>query len=158
MFDTGVNKIQEQTVETVTQSAMVHVCCSISESRITSPYFVDDDTINGQNSHSILKEFVVPELIRLGKASFAIFREDGAPPLFNRDICQYFSKVFPNQWIGRSGPVRWAPRSRNLYLLDFFLWKYAKNNIYKSRIRNLDELKVKIIENISSVRCFFLIS
>ena len=46
------------TIERVMQSPKVHVCCSMSESRvIIGPYFFDDDTINGQNSHSMLKEF-----------------------------------------------------------------------------------------------------
>ena len=53
MFDTGVKKIYRVTIETVRQVAKVHVCCSMSESRVTvAPYFFDDDdTINGQNSH-----------------------------------------------------------------------------------------------------------
>ena len=42
------------TIETVMQSAKVHICCSMSESGVIGPYFfVDDETINGQNSHSM---------------------------------------------------------------------------------------------------------
>ena len=39
--------------------------------------------------------------------------------------------------------------SPDLSLLNLVLSRYVKNNIYKSPIRNLDELKIKIIENIS---------
>ena len=46
----------------------------MSESRVIGPYFFDDDTINGENSHSILKEFFIPELKRLDKASSTIFQ------------------------------------------------------------------------------------
>ena len=46
------------------QSPKVHVCCSMSESGMIGHYLFDDDTINGQNSHSILKEFFVLELKR----------------------------------------------------------------------------------------------
>ena len=61
------------TIETVMQPPKVHVCCLMSESGVIGPYFfVDDETINGENSHSMLKEFFVLELKRLGKASSAI--------------------------------------------------------------------------------------
>ena len=53
------------TIEIVMQSTKVYVCCSMSESHmIVGPYFFDDDTINGQNSHSMLKELFVSELKR----------------------------------------------------------------------------------------------
>ena len=39
----------------------------------------------------------------LGKASSAIFQQDGPPPHFSRDIRQYIDKTFPNRWIERGG-------------------------------------------------------
>ncbi|KAJ4430736.1 hypothetical protein ANN_19327 [Periplaneta americana] len=36
---------------------------------------------------------------------------------------------FPNRWIGRSGPVRWPARSRNLTPLDFFFWGAVKDRV-----------------------------
>ena len=67
----------------------------MSESRVTvGPHlFHDDDTINGQNSHSILKEYFVAELKRLGKANPEIFQQDGAPAHFSRDVRQYFDSL-----------------------------------------------------------------
>ena len=85
------------------ESSKVHVCCSVSESRMIGPYLFDDDTINRQNSHSILNEFFVAELQRLDKANSGIFREDRAPPHFSRVVRQYFNKISSNRWIGRSG-------------------------------------------------------
>ena len=93
---------------------------------------------------------------RLGKASSAIFGEDEAPAHFIRDVRQYFDEVIPNQWIGRADAHQMGIiRSPDLSPMDFFLWEYVKNNIYKSTIRNQYELKIKIIEHISSARCFF---
>ena len=54
--------------------------------RVIGPYLFDNDTINEQNSHSMLKEFFVPELTRLDKESSGIFREDGAPAHFSREM------------------------------------------------------------------------
>ena len=42
-------------------------------------------------------------------------------------------------------------RSLDLSPLDFFLWRYVENNIYKSPIRQLDELKMKIADDIENI-------
>ena len=97
MFHTGVKKIHQVTIETVMQFAKVPVCCSMSESGVIGPYFFDDDTVNGQNCHSMLKEVFVLELKRLRKVSSVIFQGNGAPAHFSRDIRQYLDKVFPNR-------------------------------------------------------------
>ena len=56
MFDIEVKKLYRVTIETVMQSSKVHVCCLMSESLvIVGLYFFDDDTINGQNCHLVLK-------------------------------------------------------------------------------------------------------
>ena len=151
MFDIGVKKIDWVTIETVVQSPKVHIWCSMPESRMIGPQFFDNDTINGRNSHLMLKEFFVSELKRLGKTSSVIFRENGAPPHFNRNVRQYLDRDFLNRWVGRDGPIRWALRSLDLSMLDFFLCGYVKNNIYKSPIRNLDELKIKIADEIENI-------
>ena len=35
--------------------------------------------------------------------------------------------------------------------LDFFLWGYIKNNVYKNNLKDLDDLKIKIIQEIRSI-------
>ena len=70
--------------------------------------FFDDDTMNEQNFHSMLKELFVPELKRLCKASSAIFQRNGVPAHLSRDVRQYLDKVLPNRWIGRGDLIRSA--------------------------------------------------
>ncbi|KFM56922.1 hypothetical protein X975_13708, partial [Stegodyphus mimosarum] len=36
-------------------------------------------------------------------------------------------------------------------LLDFFLWGFVKDNIYRRRVSNIDDLKVRITTAIASV-------
>ena len=55
---------------------------------------------------------------------------------------------FNDRWIGRGGPISWAPRSPNLKPLDFFLWGHIKTDIYKTRIKDLDDLKTRITQEI----------
>ena len=73
----------------------------MSENRVIRPYSFDDDTINERNSHSLLKELFVPELKRSGKASSAIFQQDGVPRHFSRDIRQYLDKIFSTSVDGK---------------------------------------------------------
>ena len=56
------------------------------------------------------------------------------------------NEKFPGKWIGRRGPIEWAPRSPDLTPLDFFLWGYLKQKVYKTPIKDLAELRLKIIE------------
>ena len=100
----------------------------------------------------MLKEFFVLELKRLDTAGSAIFQEDGAPPYFSRDVLQYFDKVLPNRWIRRDDSVRLGTTCfSDLSPLDFFLCGSVKNNIYKSSVGNLDERKIKIVDEIKDI-------
>ena len=44
----------------------------------------------------------------------AIFQQDGAPAHYSRDVRSFLNEKFPDGWIGRRGPVKWAPRSPDL--------------------------------------------
>ncbi len=35
---------------------------------------------------------------------------------------------------------------------DFFLWGYSKTNVYKNNIRDLDDLKIEIVEEIEAIK------
>ncbi|EFN85682.1 hypothetical protein EAI_02991, partial [Harpegnathos saltator] len=39
------------------------------------------------------------------------------------------------------GPIEWPPRSPDMNPLDFFFWGYLKDCIYKTKPRNLDNLR-----------------
>ena len=49
-------------------------------------------------------------------------------------------------------PTLWPARSPDITPLDFFLWGYVKTNVFKSEIKDIDDLKTKIIEAVASVR------
>ena len=56
-----------------------------------------------------------------------------------------------NQWIGRRCEVEWVPSSRDLTQLDFFLWEKIKQNIYKTKIRDINQLKERIRRECSKI-------
>lgn len=49
-----------------------------------------------------------------------VFRHDGAPAHFARNVRGHLNVRFPRVWIGRGGPVLWPACSLDLAPLDFF--------------------------------------
>ncbi|KYN08462.1 hypothetical protein ALC62_00554 [Cyphomyrmex costatus] len=46
--------------------------------------------------------------------------------------------------MGRYGPIRWPARSPDLNPLDFFLWGYCKEKIYRQLPEDIEELNDKL--------------
>jgi hypothetical protein len=47
--------------------------------------------------------------------------------------------------------IPWTPRSPDITPLDFFLWGYVKDIVYKIPVISLDELKLRIVAAIETV-------
>lgn len=75
------------------------------------------------------------------------FQQDGAPAHYARLVRNYLDLVFPNRWIGRLGPIAWPPRSPDLTPLDFFLWGFLKDRVFRTSPETLQEMEDKIMEN-----------
>ena len=43
-----------------------------------------------------------------------ILQQDGAPAHYLREVCAFLDEQFPDRWIGRRGPVEWAPHLPDL--------------------------------------------
>jgi hypothetical protein len=52
---------------------------------------------------------------------------------------------FPGCWVGRDVPILWPRRSLHIIPLDFFLWGYVKDIIYKTVVNSLDEVKLRTL-------------
>ena len=74
-----------------------------------------------------------------------------APPHWSLNVKAYFDDVFPDAWIGRGGPTAWPARSPDITPLDFFLWGYVKDRVYKTPVDDIDHLKEKIREAVAFV-------
>ena len=76
------------------------------------------------------------------------FQQDGAPPHFKREVTNYLNATFPGRWIGRNGPIRWPPRSPDLTPLDFFLWGFLKDRVFRTGFpKDLNEMYLRINEH-----------
>ncbi|OXU32246.1 hypothetical protein TSAR_008067 [Trichomalopsis sarcophagae] len=59
--------------------------------------------------------------------------QQGAPPHYARIVRNFLYDRFPNRWIGRGGLIAWPPRSPDLTPLDFYMWRYHKDTVYRER-------------------------
>ena len=80
-----------------------------------------------------------------------IFQQDGAPPYWGLHVCELLNETFSNRWIGRDGPIPWTPRSPDITPLDFFLWGYVKDTVYRTKVRDMTYLRQKISSAIAII-------
>lgn len=80
-----------------------------------------------------------------------IFQQDGAPLHFHRDVTTFLNNTFPERWIGRGGPTAWPPRSPDLTPLDFSAWGVIKDIVYKTKVRDLVELRQQIYGAVAAI-------
>lgn len=129
----------------------VNVWAGIVENRIIGPFFFDE-SLTGERYLNFLQNDLIPALATLfpddndpDLPSLTLwFQQDGAPPHYAVHVREYLNTIFPQRWIGRRGSIEWPPRSPDLNPLDFFLWGYVKNLVYKSKPISADALKESI--------------
>jgi len=60
------------------------------------------------------------------------------------------------RWLGRRGPHEWPARSPDLTPCDFFLWGWAKEEVYWAKPRTIEQLEDRIRNVITNVPHDFL--
>ena len=92
----------------------------MSNKQIIGLYFFEDETVNRQCYLQMLKNDFYPIMQRKRLNTKMIFRQDGVPPHFSKEVRAWLNEKLNGGWIGRGGPISWAPRSPDLKPLDFF--------------------------------------
>ncbi|CAM1324679.1 Uncharacterised protein r2_g3343 [Pycnogonum litorale] len=118
--------------------------------RIIGPIFIDG-ILNAEKYLNMLQEEILPSLLNEEGDYPVYFQQDGAPPHYGLQVRRYLDHQFPEAWIGRRGPVEWPPRSPDLSPLDFYLWGHLKAMVYQVKIRDINHLKERIINAITSI-------
>lgn len=104
------------------------------------------DILNGERYMELLRENL-PDFLEempLLERNKIVFQQDGAGPHNARIVTDYLNEQFPGRWMGRYGPIRWPARSPDLNPLDFFLWGYCKEEIYKTLPEDIDDLDMRL--------------
>ena len=58
-------------------------------------------------------------------------------------------ELLPNKMILQRGDVNWLSHSPDLSPLDYFLWEFLKEKVYKNKLRILTQLKQNITAEIA---------
>lgn len=80
-----------------------------------------------------------------------IFQQDGAPAHSSNVVRDFLTEQYP-RWIGRTGPIPWPPRSPDLTPLDFFVWGFLKQEVYRTEVASLQDLSSRLDEAIVKLR------
>ena len=59
---------------------------------------------------------------------------------------KFLNEKFPDRWKKRDDPITWPPCSPDITLLDFILWTYCKDMVYRTKVRDFIDLQPQIIE------------
>ena len=130
-------------------SPKINVWCGLMHNQIIGPFIFAESAITANIYLDMLKHYVVPQLEEFQPR--VVFQQDGAPPHWGLIVRDFLNETFPNRWIGRNGPTPWPPRSPDITPLDFFLWGYVKNRVYRTPVRDVETLQSRIIEVLATV-------
>lgn len=134
-------------------SFKTNVWCGIYKDRVIGP-FCFRQTMNSQrylhllNHHlyNFLHELPIRERLQIW------YQQDGAPCHSTRDVRQYLQNLFNGRVIDRYSELCWPARSPDLTPLDYFLWGYLKDKVYRQRpFENVDHLERIIRETIQGI-------
>lgn len=126
------------------------VWAAMSSTGIIGPFFFVDEfgdveTINSERYLNILRSKVLPALRRIGIDIGSMwFQQDGATPHTALRVIAWLEEKFGENFISFKTNNEWPPHSPDLSPLDFYLWGYLKDRVYKPTPNTLDELKVAI--------------
>lgn len=82
-----------------------------------------------------------------------IYQHDGAPAHRAAAVTNHLNAYFRGRWIGNNGGlVRWPPRSPDLTPLDFSIWGRLKAYVYDEEMRNVNQLREKIVRGCNEIR------
>jgi len=123
----------------------INVWAGIMGTKILGPVILPE-TLNGASYLEFLAENL-PEFLEeipLFDRNRIIFQQDSAGPHNVRIVTNYLNQQFPGRWMDRYGPIHWPARSPDLNPLDFFLWGYCKEVIYRRLPENVEELNDRL--------------
>ena len=66
-------------------------------------------------------------------------------------VFNFLETPFSGKVVSKKGDVVWPPRSPDLAAPDFWLWGYLKDQVYRSPVHSLRQLKQRIREEVGSI-------
>lgn len=134
----------------------ITVWMAMTADKMIGPFFFES-TVDSVAYNRMLRYEFLPIVKELGWDKDHYFQQDGAPPHVTKDNLGLLRDVFGDRVISRSFPetfghgMAWPPYSPDLSPLDFFLWGYVKDRVYKNRPKSLAELSQAVKQQLHHV-------
>ena len=136
-----------RTRPTFSKSLMVSV--AVSKLGCTGLAFVDRGAkINGSYYRDELLSKQLLPAIRSIAGDMFVFQQDSAPAHRARDTVAFLARETP-QFIG---PELWPPNSPDLNPVDYKVWGVMQERVYRTPIRDVDDLKQRLIDTWSGMQ------
>nr|CDS30340.1 transposable element tc3 transposase [Hymenolepis microstoma] len=94
--------------------SIASVWSSLSSKGFIGP-FLFDGTVTGPIYLNILRQSVMPRTRDVFENGELYLLQDGAPPLYHRNVRSFLDEVLPNKWIGRRGLLNILPVHQTLH-------------------------------------------
>lgn len=129
-----------RTHPTFSKSMMVSV--GISGLGRTEIHFIEPGVkVNGQYYRDVLlMQGLLPNIREI--TEYFIFQQDGAPAHRARDTVRLLQTETPDF----IRPTLWPPNSPDLNPVDYTIWSIMQEKVYKTKIRDVNELRQRIVE------------
>ncbi|KAJ8957192.1 hypothetical protein NQ318_007754 [Aromia moschata] len=122
------------------ESWQFNAYCAIRNYGVVALEFYQDN-LNGERYLNIIRNFEINCLDNLSLADYRniFYQNDGAPPHNGHLINNHLQNLFYDQWIANNGPHLWTPRSPDLLVLDFFIWRTIKHKVYNTALTTRED-------------------
>ena len=125
---------------------------------LVGPFFFEDErgvtqTVNAERYQKTALQPFWRELVRRDGVDIEQqwMQQDGATPHTAGGSMTWLKEHFPDRLISLKAEVEWAPHSPDLSPLDFFLWGYLKDRVYREKPETTEELKRVIMAEVGCV-------
>lgn len=132
----------------------ITIWCALTSRGLIGPFYFEENgqtvTVNGIRYHDMLLNEFLPALQSFSAAHNVSmgdwwYQQDGARPHIYRPVKAFLSQTFGTRLIGDQLDHPWPPRSPDMTPLDFFLWGWLKQELYKQLpLANLPALKAAV--------------
>ena len=130
----------------------INVWCGMMGDMLIGPVILDE-LVTGKNYLHFLQNGLSEQLenVRLATRSAMYFQHDRATFHYTHLVMQHHNGTSANRGIGHGSTINWPPRSPDLTPLDFCLWGWMKNEVYRRKVDTRDELLDLIMDVIASI-------
>ena len=141
----------EEVYEKPLHSPKVTVWCGLSSNRIYGPYFFEDPEGNAR----MVSTDTYIEMLNMMFVNDIYpdqwFQQDGKTAHTSLRAREWLTNQFGNKIISHHMEFSWPARSPDLSPLDYFLWGYVKENVFKRQPEYIEILKEIVQEVVSSI-------